>query len=57
MAKLSKGTRVQVTGERKIRDGEVVAVFEDYGLPAINVRRDNGEIHVVERANVKVVRP
>lgn len=53
--RMTKGDKVTTVGERRVPDGEVVEVFEDYGMPAISVRRANGQLHDVLRANVRPV--
>ena len=57
-----QGQKVTVSGDvpggvsgklDPIPDGEVVAVFEDYGQTHVNVMRDNGQLRSVARGSVR----
>lgn len=57
-ARFNKGQKVAVSGDvpggvsgklAPVPDGEVVTVFEDYGMSHVNVMRDNGQLRVIAR--------
>jgi hypothetical protein len=58
-ARYRKDQKVTISGDRGTRaldpipDGEVVAVFEDYGQSHISVMRDNGQLRAVPRESVR----